>query len=127
MAQTLHNVQNKCGPVTSIVHGAGNIADKRIEQKVDKDFASVVDTKVKGLENVLRHVDLTKLRRMLLFSSISSVFGNAGQTDYALANEVLNKSAAPFSLLHPEIKTLPICSGPCHFRIINQTLQRLYE
>src|SRR5258707_8726491 len=71
MAEVLRNVRKQYGPVTSIVHGAGNIADKRIEQKVDKDFASVVDTKVKGLENVLRHVDLTKLRRMLLFSSIS--------------------------------------------------------
>src|SRR5260370_31662387 len=98
MAQTLHNVQNKCGPVTSLVHGAGNIADKRIEQKTEKDFVSVVDTKVKGLENVLRHVDLTKLRRMLLFSSVSGVFGNAGQTDYALPNEVLNKFAISFSL-----------------------------
>src|SRR5258708_9156041 len=98
MAEVLRNVRKQYGPVTSVVHRAGNIADKRIEQKVDKDFASVVDTKVIGLENVLRHVDLTQLRRMLLFSSISSVFGNAGQTDYALANEVLNKFADSFSM-----------------------------
>jgi len=127
MAEVLHNVQKQYGPVTSIVHGAGNIADKRIEQKVDKDFAAVVDTKVKGLENVLRHVDLTKLRRMLLFSSISSVFGNAGQTDYALANEVLNKFAVSFSLLHPEIKTVAICWGPWDFGMMNETLKRFYE
>jgi acyl transferase domain-containing protein/NAD(P)-dependent dehydrogenase (short-subunit alcohol dehydrogenase family)/acyl carrier protein len=127
MAEVLHNVQKQYGPVTSIVHGAGNIADKRIEQKVDQDFASVVDTKVKGLENVLRHVDLTKLRRMLLFSSISSVFGNAGQTDYALANEVLNKFAVSFSLLHPEIKTVAICWGPWDSGMVNETLKRFYE
>ena len=127
MAEVLHNVQKQYGPVTSIVHGAGNIADKRIEQKTEKDFASVVDTKVKGLENVLRHLDLTKLRRMLLFSSISSVFGNAGQTDYALANEVLNKFAVSFSLLHPEIKTVAICWGPWDFGMMNETLKRLYE
>ncbi len=100
---------------------------QQLEQKVEKDLASVVDTKVKGLENVLRHVDLTKLRRMLLFSSISSVFGNAGQTDYALANEVLNKFAVSFSLLHPEIKTVAICWGPWDFGMMNETLKRLYE
>jgi NAD(P)-dependent dehydrogenase (short-subunit alcohol dehydrogenase family) len=127
MAEVLHNVQKQYGPVTSLVHGAGNIADKRIEQKTEKDFASVVDTKVKGLENVLRHVDLTKLRRMLLFSSVSGVFGNAGQTDYALANEVLNKFAFSFSLLHPEIKTVAICWGPWDFGMMSETLKRLYE
>jgi acyl transferase domain-containing protein/NAD(P)-dependent dehydrogenase (short-subunit alcohol dehydrogenase family)/acyl carrier protein len=127
MAEVLRNVQQQYGPVTSIVHGAGNIADKRIGQKVEKDFAAVVDTKVKGLENVLRHVDLTKLRRMLLFSSISSVFGNAGQTDYALANEVLNKFAVSFSLLHPEVKTVAICWGPWDSGMMNETLKRLYE
>ncbi|HEX3446162.1 MAG TPA: SDR family NAD(P)-dependent oxidoreductase, partial [Chthoniobacterales bacterium] len=127
MAEVLHNVQQRYGPVTSIVHGAGNIADKRIEQKVEKDFASVVDTKLKGIENVLRHVDLTKLRRMLLFSSISSVYGNAGQTDYALANEVLNKFAISFSLLHPEVKTVAICWGPWDSGMMNETLKRLYE
>jgi NAD(P)-dependent dehydrogenase (short-subunit alcohol dehydrogenase family) len=127
MAEVLNKVQRQYGPVTSIVHGAGNIADKRIEQKVDKDFASVVDTKVKGLENMLRHVDVTKLRRLLLFSSISSVFGNAGQTDYALANEVLNKFAISFSLLHPEVKTVAMCWGPWDSGMMNETLKRLYE
>lgn len=126
MAEVLHKVQQQYGPVTSIVHGAGNLADKRIEQKVDKDLASVVDTKVKGLEHLLRHVDLTKLRRMLLFSSVSSVFGNAGQTDYALANEVLNKFALSFSLLHPKIKTVAICWGPWDLGMMNETLKRLY-
>jgi KR domain-containing protein len=76
---------------------------------------------------VLRHVDLTKLRRMLLFSSISSVFGNAGQTDYALANEVLNKFAVSFSTLHPEIRTVAICWGPWDFGMMNETLKRFYE
>ncbi|MDT8340516.1 MAG: ATP-binding protein, partial [Longimicrobiales bacterium] len=41
------------GPVTAVVHGAGVIADQRIEQKTDARFDAVFDTKVQGLAALL--------------------------------------------------------------------------
>lgn len=77
--------------MTGIIHGAGNLADKRIEKKTLDDLRSVFDVKVRGLENLLQALEPSQLRQVILFSSVSGFFGNAGQTDYALANEILNK------------------------------------
>lgn len=91
MKISLTQTQQQMGPVTGLIHGAGNLADKRIEKKTREDLHSVFNAKVKGLENLCRELDCTSLRHIMLFSSVSGFFGNAGQTDYSLANETLNK------------------------------------
>lgn len=40
----------KLGRVTGIIHGAGNLADKLIENKTQKDFETVYSAKVDGLK-----------------------------------------------------------------------------
>jgi len=45
------------GPVTGIIHGAGNLADKLIENKTASDFDLVVNTKVNGLKNIIQLLD----------------------------------------------------------------------
>ena len=81
------------GPVTGLIHGAGVLADRNIEDKSDEDFARVYDTKVGGLRALLNVLDDAPLRVMVLFSSSTARFGRRGQADYAAANEVLNKLA----------------------------------
>ncbi len=81
------------GRITGVIHGAGTLADKRIEHKTDADFERVYGTKVSGLDNLLRCVDPKQLDFLVLFSSFVGFYGNAGQADYAVANEILNKSA----------------------------------
>lgn len=82
------------GPVTTLVHGAGVLADGRIKDKTPQQFSRVFDTKVRGLHAVLSALDSARLREVFLFSSVSAYFGNTGQSDYAMANEVLNQVAA---------------------------------
>ncbi|PHM72636.1 type I polyketide synthase [Xenorhabdus sp. KJ12.1] len=89
----LEKAQQQFGQITGLIHGAGNLADKRIEKKTLADLHSVFHAKVRGLENVCRAIDCTSLRHIILFSSVAGFFGNAGQTDYSLANEILNKFA----------------------------------
>ena len=91
--RTLAPLIEKYGPVTGLVHGAGVLADRNIEDKSDDDFARVYGTKVGGLRSVLKAIGESPLKAMVLFSSSTARFGRRGQVDYAAANEVLNKVA----------------------------------
>src|SRR5262249_48842012 len=51
VADMLEQVRSKYGPVTAVVHGAGVLADRRIEDLTAADFDRVYSTKVEGLQN----------------------------------------------------------------------------
>lgn len=89
----LKPITAKWGPIRGIVHGAGVLADKRIKDKQDDAFHSVFSTKVAGFQAMLGAVDAEALKLIVIFSSVAAREGNAGQCDYAMANEVLNKMA----------------------------------
>ena len=69
------------------------IQDKLIRDKSLASFDAVLGTKLDGALNLARLLDGDPLRFTALFSSIAGRFGNSGQSDYAAANEVLNKLA----------------------------------
>jgi hypothetical protein len=46
---------------------------------------------VNGLRNLLAATGADRLKVVAVFSSVAARSGNAGQADYAMANEVLNK------------------------------------
>ena len=99
------------GTVTGLIHGAGTIADKKIQRKTAADFNSVFGSKVEGLDACLNALKLDKLKMMILFSSVAGFFGNGGQSDYAMANEVLNKFAFFFNKNHSTCKTVAMNWG----------------
>ncbi len=94
ISAALDSVRREWGPITALVHGAGVLADKRIEEKTDEQFDRVFDTKVGGLRALLAATANDPLKSICLFSSIAARTGNPGQSDYAMANEVLNLVAA---------------------------------
>lgn len=127
LEKQLEKVQKDIGVITGIIHGAGNIADKRIEKKSQEDFNRVLEPKIKGLENLLSIVNPEKLKYIFLFSSVAGYFGNAGQTDYALANEILNKFAYSFKYLFPNSHVVSINWGPWERGMIDSTLKNYYQ
>lgn len=90
----LKDVRQSLGPISGFVHGAGVLADKRIGDLTEGQFARVFTTKVQGLAALLEATRGDALKLVALFSSIAARMGNAGQAAYAAANEVLNKVAA---------------------------------
>ncbi|MGE0490702.1 MAG: SDR family NAD(P)-dependent oxidoreductase [Vulcanimicrobiota bacterium] len=115
----------KLGPVKGVVHGAGVLADRRIEDKTPEQFDSVFDTKVSGLRNLL---DLTKnLKALVLFSSVTSRFGRPGQLDYCMANEVLNKVAQQYARQNPDCKVASMCWGPWEGGMVTPGLKKEFE
>ncbi|MBO3461043.1 SDR family NAD(P)-dependent oxidoreductase [Aetokthonos hydrillicola Thurmond2011] len=111
LQQKLATVIQKTGAITGIIHGAGNLADKLIEKKTEQDFEKVYTAKVKGLENLLSCVKPSQLEYLVLFSSVTGFYGNIGQSDYAIANEILNKSAHLVKQRYPSCHVVAINWG----------------
>lgn len=114
------------GPPTGIIHGAGVLADKLIEAKSRDDFEMVYATKVTGLENLLAAVDPARLSHLVLFSSVAGFYGNVGQSDYALANEVLNKAAHTYKATHPHTRVVSINWGPWDAGMVTPQLKAYF-
>ncbi|MGE3818630.1 MAG: SDR family NAD(P)-dependent oxidoreductase [Isosphaeraceae bacterium] len=90
---TLDRWKETHGPLAGFVHGAGLIEDRPLRDKTLESFNRVVGVKLEGALNLASLVDPTSLRFAAFFSSVAGRFGNLGQTDYASANEALNKLA----------------------------------
>ncbi|MBL8685250.1 MAG: SDR family oxidoreductase [Myxococcales bacterium] len=90
----LDEVRAAWGPVHAIVHGAGVLADKLVVDKTQEQFDRVFDTKVSALKTLLEATASDPLRAICNFSSVAARTGNTGQSDYAMANEVLNLVAS---------------------------------
>lgn len=112
------------GRITGIIHGAGTLADKRIEHKTDADFEQVYGTKVSGLDNLLSCVSPSQLDFLVLFSSFVGFYGNAGQSDYAVANEILNKSAHRLQQSYPRCRVVAMGWGPWDGGMVTAELKK---
>jgi NAD(P)-dependent dehydrogenase (short-subunit alcohol dehydrogenase family) len=115
------------GAVTGVVHGAGSLADKLIEKKTEQDFESVYSPKITGLENILACVPVADLDFLVLFSSIVGFYGNVGQSDYAIANEILNKSAHRIKNQYPNLHVISIDWGPWEAGMVTPELKKMFE
>lgn len=87
-------VRENFGAVVGVIHGAGVLADKRLADMTEDQFAAVFGPKVSGVEALLEATRDDDLRLVALFSSVAARTGNAGQGAYAAANQVLNAIAA---------------------------------
>jgi NAD(P)-dependent dehydrogenase (short-subunit alcohol dehydrogenase family) len=115
------------GSITGILHGAGNLADKLIENKTEADFERVYSAKVDGLENLLAVVPDERLEYLVMFSSVAGFYGNIGQADYAIANEILNKSAHRFKQLYPDCHVVSINWGPWDGGMVTPQLREYFD
>jgi len=126
LKEKLSAITQKMGTITGIIHGAGNLADKLIEKKTEQDFEKVYTAKVQGLENLLSCVQPQDLQHIVLFSSVSGFYGNIGQTDYAIANEILNKSAHLMKQYYPQAHIVAINWGGWDSGMVTGELKKAF-
>jgi NAD(P)-dependent dehydrogenase (short-subunit alcohol dehydrogenase family) len=122
----LHKITQKWGQITGIVHGAGMLADKFIQNKTEADFNNVLSVKLDGLLSMLKIVNLNTLKHLVLFSSVAGFYGNVGQTDYAIANEILSKAAHLFKKNHPKTKVSAINWGAWEGGMVSPELKKKF-
>ncbi|QTA83492.1 Polyketide-type polyunsaturated fatty acid synthase [Desulfonema limicola] len=124
--QGIEPVIEKFGNITGIIHGAGVLADKLIENKTAEDFNAVYSTKIQGLTALLNSVDCSKLTHLALFSSAAGFYGNEAQSDYAVANEILNKTAYRFKTLYPDCHVNSFNWGPWDGGMVTPELKKMF-
>ncbi|MEZ4609416.1 MAG: SDR family NAD(P)-dependent oxidoreductase [Caldilineaceae bacterium] len=91
MQTLLRGIYARFGRLDVVVHGAGVIADRLLADKDPAAFDRVFDTKVDSIYLLSRFLQPETLKHVMLFGSVAGRHGNVGQTDYAAANEVLNR------------------------------------
>jgi NAD(P)-dependent dehydrogenase (short-subunit alcohol dehydrogenase family) len=124
---TLGQATTQLGKITGILHGAGRLADKYIQDKTESDFENVLSVKLDGLLSLLGAVDIHHLDHLILFSSVAGFYGNVGQTDYAIANEILSKAAHLFKTNHPETQVSAINWGAWDSGMVSGELKAQFE
>lgn len=122
----LQDVRQQWGEIHGIIHGAGVLADKRITEKSVEQFTTVFNTKVIGLKNLLSATADDPLKLIVLFSSVAARFGNPGQCDYAMANEVLNKVAQQQQRLRQHCIVKALNWGPWEGGMVTPQLKQLF-
>jgi hypothetical protein len=108
------------------VHGAGVLADKLILDKTSAQADAVFDTKLAGLRNLLDALPTADLRLLALFSSSTARYGRVGQSDYAVANEVLNKAAQVLARRLPSCRVAALGWGPWDGGMVDASLKKLF-
>ena len=80
-------VEEEYGPVEIVVANAGITADNLLMRMSDDEFSSVIDTNLGGAYRTARRAITNMVRakygRIILISSVSGLFGVAGQANYS--------------------------------------------
>jgi len=123
----VRETEKQLGVVTGIIHGAGVLADHYIEDKTIEEYQAVYSTKVNGLFSLLKSVNQESLSHVALFSSAAGFYGNEGQSDYAVANEILNKTTYKLKASIPGCHINSFNWGPWDGGMVTPELKRLFE
>jgi acyl transferase domain-containing protein/7-keto-8-aminopelargonate synthetase-like enzyme/NAD(P)-dependent dehydrogenase (short-subunit alcohol dehydrogenase family) len=96
------------GSLDAIVHNAGVLADALVEKKDPAQLDSVLETKVGGALALLDGAKSDALSLFVLIGSWAGRYGNAAQTDYSAANEMMARLVAE----KPQLRTVAIDFPP---------------
>ncbi len=127
VAELIARARAEWGPVRALIHGAGVLADRRILDQTDEQFALVYRTKVAGLQNLFDAIDPEELTFLGLFSSSTARYGRAGQVAYAAANEYLNKWAQRAAVRWPDCRVVSFNWGPWAGGMVDSALRTVFE
>ncbi|MCA9710001.1 MAG: SDR family NAD(P)-dependent oxidoreductase, partial [Myxococcales bacterium] len=98
--------------VDVLLHAAGLEISRRVADKSPEEFDLVFGVKARGWHHLLSAIGDRPLRSAVVFSSIAGRFGNVGQTDYAAANEVLNRFGWWLRSRWPSVHVTTVNWGP---------------
>jgi len=101
LAKIINQVRARSGHIDVLLHAAGTERSHLLPDKDSREFDLVFDVKSDGWFNLLHAIGDMPLGVTVAFSSIAGRFGNAGQTDYSSANDLLCKITSSFRNMRP--------------------------
>jgi malonyl CoA-acyl carrier protein transacylase/NADP-dependent 3-hydroxy acid dehydrogenase YdfG len=111
MTGLLEEVETRFGGIEGVIHGAGIMEDKLVKDKTPDSFDRVFGTKAASAVLLSERLKPQQLKFCVFFASITSRYGNKGQSDYAAANETLSKYALQLDRRWP-CRVLAVAWGP---------------
>ncbi|MEE9355676.1 MAG: SDR family NAD(P)-dependent oxidoreductase [Methylococcaceae bacterium] len=84
--QRLVDVKKTFGPINGVIHSAGVLEDNLLPNKKLTSLLKVAKPKVQGTVNLDKLTRSEPLDFFVVFSSLTSILGNPGQSDYGAAN-----------------------------------------
>ncbi len=106
------NIYKTYDHIDGVIHGAGIIEDKFVEDISPESFDRVFGTKAESIFILSRMLQFQSLQFLVLFSSVAGCFGNSGQSSYTAVNEVVNKFALYLNKFQPCGRVVSINWGP---------------
>jgi NAD(P)-dependent dehydrogenase (short-subunit alcohol dehydrogenase family) len=89
VATVMQKVRETSGRVDVLLHAAGLEVSRSLADKETAEFDRVFDVKADGWFNLVHSASDLPIGTTVAFSSVAGRFGNAGQTDYSAANDLL--------------------------------------
>lgn len=108
VARVIEQVRNTSGRIDVLLHAAGMERSHLLPDKNPEEFDLVFNVKADGFFNLLCAIGDMPLAACMVFSSIAGRFGNAGQTDYSAANDLLCKITSSLRSTRPETRAIAI-------------------
>ncbi len=106
LGRVLDEIRRSDGPIEGILHGAGIDRACRFEKKKREDVLATIEAKVNGAYHLMRLTRNDPVAWFIGYGSISGRLGSNGQTDYALASDMLCKLMAWYRTERPECRAI---------------------
>jgi len=90
VVRAVRAAKERFGTVNGVIHAAGVNKDAFILKKTRDDIDAVLSAKVSGTVNLDLATRSEPLDLFVTFSSVAATWGNAGQSDYAYANNFMD-------------------------------------
>ena len=108
VTRIIQEVRQRSGRIDVLLHAAGIERSHFLPDKDQREFDLVFDVKSDGWFNLLHAIGDMPLGATVAFSSIAGRFGNAGQSDYSSANDLLCKITSSFRTMRPATRGIVI-------------------
>jgi malonyl CoA-acyl carrier protein transacylase len=108
IASIVDEIRKAHGRVDVLVHAGGLEISRKLSEKEAKEFDLVFDVKSDGFFNLLKAAEGMPLGATVVFSSVAGRFGNAGQTDYSAANNLLCTLSSALRRTRPDTRAVAI-------------------
>lgn len=90
LKNALESLKGSIVSINGVIHAAGVLNDKMMLEHDWESFEKVLEPKIRGTINLYKLLKDNKLDFFIMVSSIASILGNIGQSNYAAANSFMN-------------------------------------
>ena len=121
------DVHERYGRLDAVLHGAGIIEDKLLADKTPESFERVFSTKVDSAIALAGALRPESLKLLVFFTSVAGRYGNRGQSDYAAANEALNRLAWQLSRRWKQTRVVSLNWGPWDAGMATEAVKQAFR